>query len=40
MTVKVPENVNVAPPGFYLLFVVHAGVPSHGVWVQLKRPTS
>ncbi|CAO2842734.1 unnamed protein product [Amaranthus hypochondriacus] len=40
VTVKVPENVNVAPPGFYLLFVVHAGVPSHGVWVQLKRPTS
>ncbi|KNA22631.1 hypothetical protein SOVF_032590 [Spinacia oleracea] len=36
VTVKVPENVNVAPPGFYLLFVVHVGVPSHGVWVQLK----
>ncbi|KAL2904384.1 Aldehyde oxidase GLOX [Bienertia sinuspersici] len=42
VTVRVPVNVNVAPSGFYLLFVVHAGVPSHGVWVQLKNthPTS
>ncbi|XP_021731326.1 aldehyde oxidase GLOX-like [Chenopodium quinoa] len=38
VTARVAENVNAAPPGFYLLFVVHAGVPSRGVWVQLKRP--
>ncbi|KAL9226257.1 hypothetical protein vseg_002089 [Gypsophila vaccaria] len=37
VTVRMPRNVHVALPGFYMLFVVHAGVPSHGVWVQLKR---
>ncbi|XP_074309773.1 aldehyde oxidase GLOX-like [Silene latifolia] len=36
VTVRMPVNVNVALPGYYMLFVVHAGVPSHGVWVQLK----
>lgn len=30
-----PSNV-VAPPGFYLLFVVYRGVPSDGMWVQIK----
>ncbi|GAB2248333.1 hypothetical protein Droror1_Dr00008215 [Drosera rotundifolia] len=35
--VRAPRNVNVAPPGFYLLFVVNGGVPSHGVWVHLRR---
>ncbi|KAK9750837.1 hypothetical protein RND81_02G225400 [Saponaria officinalis] len=37
VTVRMPENVNVAVSGWYMLFVVHAGVPSHGVWIQLKR---
>ncbi|WCJ21794.1 glyoxal oxidase-related protein [Euphorbia peplus] len=31
-----PTNVNVAPPGYYMLFVVHAGIPSHAVWVRLR----
>nr|KYP44829.1 Galactose oxidase [Cajanus cajan] len=24
-----------APPGFYLLFVVHQEIPSHGIWVRM-----
>jgi len=31
-----PPSPAVAPPGFYMLFVVHAGVPSAAVWVQVK----
>ncbi|XP_025013288.2 aldehyde oxidase GLOX [Ricinus communis] len=31
-----PTNVNVAPPGYYMLFVVHAGIPSHAVWVKVQ----
>jgi hypothetical protein len=31
-----PPNANVAPPGYYMLFLVnHAGVPSVAAWVQL-----
>ena len=30
-----PPNANIAPPGYYLLFVVHAGIPSKGVWVLI-----
>jgi hypothetical protein len=35
VTVTAPPNAALAPPGYYLLFVVHAGIPSHGKWVQL-----
>ncbi|KAL2892831.1 Aldehyde oxidase GLOX [Bienertia sinuspersici] len=28
-------SANIAPPGFYLLFVVHRSVPSIGIWAQL-----
>ncbi|MBA0787849.1 hypothetical protein Gotri_025398, partial [Gossypium trilobum] len=28
-----PRPGNVAPSGFYLLFVVHQGIPSQGIWV-------
>ncbi|MBA0768577.1 hypothetical protein Gotri_017371, partial [Gossypium trilobum] len=28
-----PRSGNVAPSGFYLLFVVHQGIPSQGIWV-------
>ncbi|KAK7309567.1 hypothetical protein RJT34_06399 [Clitoria ternatea] len=31
-----PPSLAVAPPGYYMLFIVHAGVPSTGVWVQVK----
>ncbi|GMH01686.1 hypothetical protein Nepgr_003525 [Nepenthes gracilis] len=36
VTVRAPRNMNVGPPGYYLLFVVNVGVPSPGVWVRLK----
>ena len=35
MVVRSPPGGGVAPPGWYLLFVVDAGVPSEGVWVQV-----
>ncbi|KAJ6313301.1 hypothetical protein OIU77_014750 [Salix suchowensis] len=31
-----PINVNMAPPGYYMLFVVHAGIPSNAVWVNVR----
>ncbi|KAK4374518.1 hypothetical protein RND71_005195 [Anisodus tanguticus] len=31
-----PSTKEIAPPGYYLLFVVHAGIPSSGVWVQIQ----
>lgn len=30
-----PPNARIAPPGYYLLFVVHRGVPSSGIWVHI-----
>ncbi|KAL6989554.1 (methyl)glyoxal oxidase, partial [Sarracenia purpurea var. burkii] len=30
-----PSAREVAPPGWYLLFVVHAGIPSSGMWVKI-----
>ncbi|KAJ1693186.1 hypothetical protein LUZ63_009884 [Rhynchospora breviuscula] len=30
-----PASRTVAPPGYYMLFVVYGGVPSKGEWVQL-----
>jgi hypothetical protein len=36
LTVQVPANGNLAPPGFYLLFLINTeGVPSIGAFVQL-----
>ncbi|CAL9056182.1 unnamed protein product [Musa banksii] len=34
--VVAPPSPKVAPPGYYLWFVVHAGVPSNGVWVRIR----
>ncbi|KMT13465.1 hypothetical protein BVRB_4g082440 [Beta vulgaris subsp. vulgaris] len=31
-----PTTTNIAPPGYYLLFVVHAGIPSSGLWVKIQ----
>ncbi|KMT20517.1 hypothetical protein BVRB_1g005010 [Beta vulgaris subsp. vulgaris] len=33
--VRLPGSANIAPPGFYMLFVVHRNIPSKGIWVQL-----
>lgn len=33
--VTAPGSAVLAPPGFYLLFVVHQEIPSHGIWVQM-----
>ncbi|KAK1365366.1 Galactose oxidase Art d 7 [Heracleum sosnowskyi] len=30
-----PPNPKIAPPGYYILFLVHRGVPSAGIWVRL-----
>ncbi|KAL2926800.1 Aldehyde oxidase GLOX1 [Bienertia sinuspersici] len=35
ISVMTPGSANIAPPGFYLLFVVHRSVPSIGIWAQL-----
>jgi len=34
--VMAPPTRAVAPPGYYLLFMVYRGVPSKGMWVQIK----
>lgn len=31
-----PPTSVVAPPGYYIVFVVHRGVPSRGVWVHIQ----
>lgn len=36
VNVMAPPTGAIAPPGYYLLFVVHRGVPSPGIWVQLS----
>ncbi|XP_047320709.1 LOW QUALITY PROTEIN: putative aldehyde oxidase Art an 7 [Impatiens glandulifera] len=35
LTVTAPPNARIAPPGYYLLHVVHRGVPSKGMWVRI-----
>ncbi|XP_049359835.1 aldehyde oxidase GLOX-like [Solanum verrucosum] len=34
-----PSTKEIAPPGYYLLFVVHAGIPSSGMWVKIQDST-
>lgn len=31
-----PSTVQIAPSGYYMLFVVHASVPSSGTWIKLQ----
>nr|GMD01851.1 aldehyde oxidase GLOX1-like [Ipomoea batatas] len=31
-----PPSGKLAPPGYYLIFVVHRGVPSKGMWVHIN----
>lgn len=35
-TAMAPPNAVLAPPGYYMLFVVHQGMPSVGVWVHIQ----
>jgi hypothetical protein len=35
VTVSIPRNQNVAPPGFYMLFVLASGIPSAAVFVRV-----
>ncbi|XP_043725433.1 aldehyde oxidase GLOX1-like [Telopea speciosissima] len=35
MAVWAPNSAFLAPPGYYLLYVVHQDIPSEGVWVQI-----
>ncbi|XP_043725545.1 aldehyde oxidase GLOX1-like [Telopea speciosissima] len=36
MTALAPPSGVLAPPGYYLLFLVHRGVPSPGQWIHIK----
>src|SRR6202035_211909 len=39
LTIQAPANANLAPPGYYLLFLVNtAGVPSVAAFVQFAAP--
>ncbi|KAL7099335.1 hypothetical protein ACP275_09G077900 [Erythranthe tilingii] len=31
-----PSTAEIAPPGYYLLFLVHSGIPSSGVWIKIQ----
>ncbi|KAJ1686189.1 hypothetical protein LUZ63_017579 [Rhynchospora breviuscula] len=35
--VMAPPSPEVAPPGFYMWFVLHGGVPSRAVWVRIRQ---
>ncbi len=38
LTVRTPANADIAPPGYYMLFVLdRSGTPSVARWVQLRR---
>ncbi|KAL2228990.1 UNVERIFIED_CONTAM: putative aldehyde oxidase Art an 7 [Sesamum indicum] len=37
ISVVAPPSGMLAPPGHYLLFVVHRGVPSQGMWVHIAQ---
>ncbi|KMZ59681.1 Galactose oxidase [Zostera marina] len=36
---NVPKTPRIAPPGYYMLFVVHDGVPGMGTWIQIQKPS-
>ncbi|KAF9623798.1 hypothetical protein IFM89_005383 [Coptis chinensis] len=36
VSVSGPLTANIAPPGYYLLFLVHLGIPSEGLWVKVE----
>ncbi|XP_057973380.1 aldehyde oxidase GLOX-like [Malania oleifera] len=36
LRVMTPGSGNLAPPGYYILFLIHQGIPGEGVWVQIQ----
>ncbi|KAI9111741.1 hypothetical protein K1719_017431 [Acacia pycnantha] len=36
VTARGPPTTNVAPSGYYMLYVVHAGIPSRAAWLRVK----
>ncbi|KAH7854229.1 hypothetical protein Vadar_011528 [Vaccinium darrowii] len=36
ITAVAPASGKLAPPGYYLLYVVHRGLPSRGMWVHIQ----
>ncbi|WOK99285.1 Galactose oxidase [Canna indica] len=36
LAVTAPASGVLAPPGYYLVFVVNRGIPSTGIWVQIQ----
>ncbi|XP_057962357.1 aldehyde oxidase GLOX [Malania oleifera] len=37
LSVVGPSKAEIAPPGYYMLFVVHADIPSYGKWVKIQK---
>lgn len=35
VTVDAPPTRNVAPPGYYMVFVVYQSVPGHSIWIKM-----
>ncbi|KAC9488814.1 hypothetical protein E3N88_45743 [Mikania micrantha] len=31
-----PSTAEIAPPGYYMLYLIHAGIPSPGMWVKVQ----
>jgi Galactose oxidase-like, Early set domain/Glyoxal oxidase N-terminus len=40
LTVTAPPDGNIAPPGYYMLFILNSGVPSVATFVQLTATTA
>ncbi|KAL0798017.1 hypothetical protein Bca101_053191 [Brassica carinata] len=38
--VRTPRSANIAPPGYYMMFVVNQNIPSEGIWVRLRSPVA
>nr|CAD1832647.1 unnamed protein product [Ananas comosus var. bracteatus] len=36
VSVAAPKSGNLAPPGYYMLFVVNGGIPSEGIWAHIQ----
>ncbi|KAL2559281.1 glyoxal oxidase-related protein [Forsythia ovata] len=36
VTVNAPATKNIAPQGYYMLFVVHQGIPGPAAWIKMK----
>ncbi|KAG6520736.1 aldehyde oxidase GLOX-like [Zingiber officinale] len=36
VAVVAPRSAFIAPPGYYMLFIVNGGIPSEGIWVHIQ----